>query len=157
MSRQGFSIVELVVVVAIISTLLMIAAFAYVEYNVRYNIERQTKEMYSNLMKARMRAFQENRQIVVVFNTNSYASYIDNDSSGSYTTGDILIPDLTDNNLAYPLAYTFNEVVFDFRGLANRAGYIRIDRDNQAEYDCINVNFTRIDMGKYNGANCVNK
>lgn len=157
MSRQGFSIVELVVVVAIISTLLMVAAFAYVRYNVRYNIERQTKQMYSNLMKARMRAFQENRQIVVVFSNNSYATYIDNDSSGSYTNGDILISDLTDNNLAYTIAATFDELVFDVRGLAKRAGHIRIDRDNPAEYDCINVNFTRIDMGKYNGTNCVNK
>ena len=161
-NNKGFTLVELLVVIAIIIALLSLAALAYNSYMVRYNIEKEIKDIYADLITARMRALYRNQQYLIQLATNSYTTYIDNDQDGQVDNpGDTPVDDLTKSGIIYNLTWNFggntSRIVFDHKGLANVNGRIRINRNNDAEYDCINVANTRIKLGKWNGASCVNR
>jgi len=156
-NNKGFTLVELLIIIGIIIALLSIAGYAYNAYMVRYNIEKEIKELYADLMTARMRALQENQQYLIQLTATSYTTYIDEDEDGAVDDpGDTLVDDLSKSNLPYEITGA-NIITFDQRGLANVLNSIRISQDNDAEYDCINVSRTRVKLGKWDGSDCINK
>lgn len=167
---SGITLVELVVVIAIMTILLSLATIAFNNYQVKYNIESEIKTLYSDIMGARMHAMNENKPYVVKFTSSkSYITAIDNDGNGDYNAGDIRVPKYSKSGLKYPLKWNFSgnsdRLTFDNRGLVNINGKvivddnnikndIKVDRTNDAEYDCIVISNTRIKMGKYDGTKC---
>ncbi|NOY65407.1 MAG: hypothetical protein GXO97_08450 [Nitrospirae bacterium] len=162
-NNKGFTLTELLIIIAIMVALLSLAGYAYNAYMVRYNIEKEIKEIYADLMTARMRALQQNQQYLIQFGTSSYTTYIDNDEDGQLDNpGDTLVGDLSKSGLSYNLAWNFGSIItFDSKGLSNVNGSVWIslpnNKPNDSEYDCINISRTRIKMGKRNGANCINR
>jgi prepilin-type N-terminal cleavage/methylation domain-containing protein len=53
MKNNGFSIIELVVVVGIIGLLLSIVSINFGQWQLKSNIERQANEMYMEIAEAR--------------------------------------------------------------------------------------------------------
>jgi len=160
MDKNGFSLIELIIVIAIFGILLAIAALSGREWMERYRVEGQTKEMYADLMKARVSAMQRNRMFFVRLAQNQYAIYEDTFSSPDgnevYDPGqDTLVTQKT-------LQYTFNSgypASFDFtaNGLllsTNPTDTISVTSTANPLSDCIVISTTRILMGKMNGTNC---
>ena len=56
MKRNGFSLIELVVVIAIMGTLIAIGALGYSSMTRKAGVEGQVKTMYADLMNARSQA-----------------------------------------------------------------------------------------------------
>lgn len=56
MGRKGISLIELIVVIGIISILLAIVTINFNNWTRRYNIEKEVKELYSDLMFIRQQA-----------------------------------------------------------------------------------------------------
>lgn len=70
-NKQGFSLVELLIVVALIAILVSIATPGILAQRPKWHIKGTTRDVASKLMLARIKAVQENTDYVLVFNQSS--------------------------------------------------------------------------------------
>jgi prepilin-type N-terminal cleavage/methylation domain-containing protein len=161
MKDRGITLIELIIVISIIGILLIALGFSFEGWMGAYRVESQTKEMYVDLMNARARAMERNRDHFVVVNAGNYQIYEDTDEDGAtpppIDAGDtsILRPD--PKPLTYPVESTSwtGTITMDTRGLVSPNNTIRFNvGTNNPDYDCIVLFATRINMGKWNGASC---
>lgn len=81
-SNKGFSLTELMVVVAIIGIMALIAVPAFNHYSVNANLRTAARDMVSDIMEMREKAIAENRQYMIEFTmaSNQYSL-----NRGTYT------------------------------------------------------------------------
>ena len=75
--RDGFTLIEVLIVVAIVGIVVMIAAGSFQGMMEKYRVEGETKQMFADLMDARGRAIQRNRTFHVQVNANDYKTFED--------------------------------------------------------------------------------
>ena len=162
--RGGFTLVEILITLAILGILLVLAVGNFGGLSEKYRVEAETKQLYADLMDARGRAMQRNRASIVQINDNNYKTYEDTspapDGDGALQNTDTLITSTTvshaiaTGNIAVPLGFNFNR-----NGIASVTGFIRFASTVQPDYDCIWIRATRIKMGQYNatGNTCAEK
>lgn len=157
---RGITLVEMVVVIAIMTILIALATIAFNDYQVKYAVENEIKTLYSDIMGARMHAMNENRPYSVNFYAKSYKTKADLDIV-KYS-----------KDVKYGLAFNLqdsdgnlhSDIWFDNRGIVfignNPApndddvkNFVRVNVNTSSEYDCIEVKSTRIKMGRWNGSN----
>lgn len=166
MKDNGFSIIELLVVIGIVSILLAIAAINGRDWMDRYRVEGQIKEMYTDLMNARVSAMQKNRVFFVTLAPNQYSIYDDTYSAinPSSPDGDGVLQRGNDRLVMQKtIQYTLNssgDFNFTQNGLVSwssgtNGGTISLTSSANPLSDCIALATTRILMGKMNGTNCV--
>lgn len=168
MKERGITLIELIVVISIIGILIVAFGFSFKKWMEKYRIEKQMREMYSDLLNFKTKAMQRNRVHFIVLNNNSYTIYEDTnpvpDGNDTLETG--ADTKMLSKNLLYPIVATFElpaTLRIDQRGLLgkNGIGVLRIDfgwfskefRDKEppdSDYDCLNLKETRINMGKWN-------
>lgn len=149
MNKRGFSLIELIVVISLISILLAIATLDFGSWQRKSLVERYTKELYSDVQDARMRAaFTKVRQGVefgnkqVVFRRYS-------------SEGDVAGSIVTTKNL--PVAFTLNgtwtpvsRIEFDTRGIMSDPiiKVVCITTNEDAAYDALIITPALTSMGK---------
>ncbi len=69
--QKGFSIVELLVVVAIVAILLGVAAFSYRTTMRASRVKQAATDLYDGLMRARSQAMIQNGEVTVTYNVNN--------------------------------------------------------------------------------------
>ena len=154
--KRGFTLLELVVVIAVIGTILAIVTLNFTRLNEKYSVESEIKDLYSNLMRVRDTATKTNTTQFIVVGAAQV-------QVGQDTTGDNNMDVISDT---WRFArFTLNPLVnanfiFDRRGLADVDQIIQITGFSAASapvMDCIDVRGTRLNMGLMTGANCVSR
>ncbi len=161
-NRRGFTMVEMMIVVAIIAVLIASVTVSYRSWSRRYRVENSVKELYATLMDARARAMQKKRVHFVSFTATEYRIYEDTspapDGNRSLEAGaDNLVLRGTP---AEPIQTFPAGMMFDTDGVVSiDSGFIRISSPLRADYDCIALRRTRIKMGQMDeaGVACVEK
>jgi len=154
--QDGFSLVELVVVIVSILTLTMVATLYFQPLNAKHQVESLTKEMYSVLMRARNDAAMTNTPQVVIVTAHNIQSGPNNGSgviNGS-PVGVVQAP-------GYTITFTASPIMFDRRGLANPTP-ARLEITGYAgnvnpAMDCVAIDATRINIGKMGGGICAQR
>jgi prepilin-type N-terminal cleavage/methylation domain-containing protein len=159
--RGGFTLVEIMIALAIVGIVVMLATSTFQGMMEKYRVEGETKQMFADLMDARGRAMQRNRSFFVQINANDYKTYEDTtpapDGDGLLdNTTDTLVAGVTVRHTIIPTA-GLSGFRFNRNGIASATGTIRLSSTALPDYDCITMNATRIKMGQYIGTNCVEK
>jgi prepilin-type N-terminal cleavage/methylation domain-containing protein len=157
MKNSGFTLLEIIIVMAILGILLGIAAISGRDWLERYRVEGQTKEMYVDLMNARVNAMQRNRVFFVTLQAaNQYAIYEDTNPSPDgdgdlQPTQDTLVMQKPTRFPLQPhLGLGLTTFSFEKSGLVSLNGTIRFYSSVDPFSDCIKLFSTRILMGKWN-------
>lgn len=147
MSRAGFSLVEILVVLTIMGTLLAFSSLQFNRYINKGDIERQTRELYADFMTARAAAVTQHASKTVII-TPTTVTFLSGGLGGGTTT----------KTLSKPITWTGKSssesqkvVTFDERGIYSVVDDTTIcvqPSVENAQVDSIVLFTTRIHLGK---------
>jgi len=145
---RGITLVELIVVISIISILLVLSYFSYDGWMARYKVEKATKELYADMMHARMKAMSRGRDHYMVMDQASYTMYEDRNDNGDPDADEVL--PAFPKKVEYRLKWngTGKTLTFNSRGLVTSNRTVWFETAADPDYDCMRVSRTRIIMGK---------
>ncbi len=161
--RIGFTLIEMMIVIAIGSIVMVIALPPLHRWVVRYNVNKETADIYNTLTEMRFRslAHKDGKLWGASFTTNSMTTFSWNDKNfdGLVTSNEQ--ETLSTYSFNYTLTSSPALLWFDDRGITRRgktgAFYIQtihVDTSNLPAgldaYDCIAIHANRIREGKYN-------
>lgn len=161
----GFTLIEILITIAIMGIVLGIASMNFTSWKVKYNIEAQTRGIQADLNEARTSALTQKKYYGIVFQPNSYViktyssstSAADPVASGTSVATKTLTYGLTKKG-SPSIADT--HVVFDTSGITYDLFTIFVNPYNAdpakepASVNCIVVHTVRVNMGKINETTC---
>jgi prepilin-type N-terminal cleavage/methylation domain-containing protein len=154
-NEQGITLVELIIVISVIGILAVALGFEFRGWMGGYSVESQMKEMYVDLMNARVRAMQRNRVHFFSLASKQYTVYEDTnpapDGDEALTTASDtqVLQKTLDNAISWSDASDTN-IGFTSAGLADLAVIKTLccNSSSNADYNCILVTASRINLGK---------
>jgi len=154
MKDHGFSLIEMVVVMAVTGILVAALGYHYDTWTKRYAVEKIVKDLYMDMMYARMMAITGSREHYIVLEDRSYSVVEDTNDSGEHDAGDTPLPNYP-KQFEHPIQWnnSGNALTFDKRGLMPKWRTIRVT-EADADFNCIKVSLGRIIMGQYDGTEC---
>ncbi len=75
MKKDGFSLIELLVVVIILGIVASLGTVSFTGWIRKHDLESQVKEMYTDLMNARLTAMHQNRNHFISLSANQITAY----------------------------------------------------------------------------------
>jgi prepilin-type N-terminal cleavage/methylation domain-containing protein len=156
MRARGFTLVELIIVIAIMGILMAIATHNWQAMQLKTGVESQIKTMHADLMAIRLQALYRKQPRSVVISGQQFRVY---------SSTEITSTPLETKQLGYAVwnnaGTTLTSLIFDAQGLMNgseRTICILPTNDtlvvNDAAVDSLVVSQARINLGKRTGGDC---
>ncbi len=153
-NEKAFTVIELMVVIAIAMIVMSMATLFFSRMSRQYQVESSLKEIYATLLRERNSASTTNIPGTVTFAANSITVTKDlNQDGDTLDVGEQAVSSYS----GFTLTFATPSVVFDRRGLSSVIQTIRLTGygANISPLDCIVISATRINMGRWQGGNCV--
>ncbi len=162
-ATNGFSLIELLVVVALASAMAGIGVASFAGLSKKYDVDNQTRRIHADLSNVKIMAMSKGRTHFVALNANGYTAYDDNDpgpdGDGALAVGTDAAVLQSSQTLGlnaaskqfFPIAWNGDASIgFNPRGLRTNANPVTvcIFSDVTPRYDCVNVASARITLGK---------
>lgn len=92
-NNHGFTLLEMIVALAIIAILSGVGVFSVINYRPAYRFREATRDATSILQQARFEAIQRNARCAVTYNVpaGSYLAFVDNNQNFQFDAGDTQI------------------------------------------------------------------
>jgi len=166
-SQSGFSLMELIIVIAIIAISASIATLNFNNWQNKGLAESQIKQMISDISELRYRAVTRKQPVSVVFNSSNYIlkAYTSIFRPYSSYSQQLVLPSGT-KSVNFPLvnstgvSYTGQYNELDERGLVITSNVTSVflgGNGNQGSVNCFNFGGARINAGKSSGGVCNDK
>jgi prepilin-type N-terminal cleavage/methylation domain-containing protein len=156
MRNSGFSMIEMLTVIALISVLAALSTLGFNNWTVKQNVERQTKELVADINDLRLRAIHSKKRHVMILLPGSY-------TFKKYSSEAEAVP----STVVYskPLKYNIKlidgssvagkEIMMDERGFTNDWMTLWVDSTNDnAAFNCAKIAAGRTNIGKKKGSDC---
>jgi prepilin-type N-terminal cleavage/methylation domain-containing protein len=149
MTNKGMTLVELVIAVTVIGIALAALGISFEDWIGRYSVEKETKQLYCDLMLARTCALNRDLKHFVLLDGRHYSIVEDTNDDGVMDPNDRVF-DGFPKELSHTIDYNNgNKVIFNSRGLMANLGTVRFVSDKAPDYDCIKIAMSRIITGRY--------
>lgn len=146
MNRAGFTLVEVIITMAILTILLSFATFQFQAFTRKAEVESQTRKLYANMMELRSSAIFSKRDRAMKMAASSYSIY---------SSSEMSVNPVETISLRIPIQWnSTGEIIFDTRGLMDNDSSICVSESNSASVDSVVISTTRIKIGKREGASC---
>ena len=151
MGENGFTLVELIVTVAVMVILATLATVQFTKMTTKVSIEKELKMIYADLMELRTKALYENTPRAVRFTRTVMTIYPGSDTSA---------PPVMTRSLPHGVAWSgvgaSLDVTYDTYGISDTLVTLCVEPDdeNSSSVDSLVISFARIRMGKREAPNC---
>jgi prepilin-type N-terminal cleavage/methylation domain-containing protein len=149
MNKKGITLVELAVALSVVAILVSSLGVSYQDWMINYEIESATKELYSDLMYARLLAMEKGREHILVLDGKSYTIFDDKDGDRIMDPGEELpsFPKTVKYELRWNNQNSKRIYCYDRGTLSEKSVWFK--HDEKPDYDCVAVSFTRVITGKH--------
>ena len=156
MGQKGFSLVELLTVVATMIILLSVATLQFSSMMRKRDMEKEIRMIYTDLSEVRQKALYEKTPRAVKFTANEFTVY-----PGPSTTVSPVLRRTLNHPVGWSTADSVLVVTFDTFGISDNDGTLCICIDpsssNSAQVDSLKITPTRVDLGKRTEGTCVDE
>jgi prepilin-type N-terminal cleavage/methylation domain-containing protein len=155
MKNRGFSLVELLVVIGLIGIISAIATMNFNSWQIKTQIESQTRTLFASLNQARIDAMQHKLPRSIVLSPNMYTYRQYSSENEDRAAGTIVQTQPVANTLTEISGPADNITYFDVRGYTDDTGTIQLyPAGTSAAVDCVFVSTGRTNIGKMANGTC---
>lgn len=155
--RKGFSLIELIVVIAIAGITLAVVSLNFNQWVRKTDIEKETRELFSDLNEARLQSvYTKKRHSIVFQSANRYVLKQYSTLNEAPADGTVRLTKTTKNSMTKKDGTALTAdllVLFDTRGFTSNLNTIRFNPIKTAGFDCILISSARTNLGKMETGN----